>query len=494
MGLFDNFRAVLGQPNPADQMGEWEDEAQKQNRQAIGMDANGNPILPGSAAAAQASGTLPAGQEPNATKTPKSLGHMMMDLAQYQQDKQGFNQALGAGFAAFAQPRDRSWVSGMFNVNPIDAAQYGRQLQEMSSAQQGQDRANMVNRLVNDQTIGPQIAQAFGMDWGALKAGVLADPALMARIAETWGAADPRVRAGAQVTHGALGGAGGGAGIIGDVGKQIVAGVAGDDNAAMNQAQMDWDLKHPGQVTPWARDNLTSFQRYTADQLDRQTAAREFLTKNHGTSIDKATEFQHRVEALKTDPGMIAILQSPNFYKAAIDWIRKNPDSTEATLANALPEWAGYPSEVKRALSEIQLLRSRDYSNALHSIGQRFSTQEVQNVAKGMDTLLNIELGPNDYNSNLDDLIDETKTIRGNSHGAAQEFNTMDPELRTYVNPTFTKGGRSNVEGSGSEDWADKVKPPQAMIDEAKAALEKGASRKAIERRFREKGFRPMGF
>jgi hypothetical protein len=70
----------------------------------------------------------------------------------------------------------------------------------------------------------------------------------------------------------------------------------------------------------------------------------------------------------------------------------------------------------------------------------------------------------------------------------------MDPDLRTYVNPYFTKGGRANVEGSGSEDWADKVKPPPEEIARAKAAIEKGASRKVIERIMRSKGFRPMGF
>ena len=60
---------------------------------------------------------LQDGQEPNATKTPKSLGHILMDLQQYQEREQGFNQSLGMGFAAFGQPRDREMVSNMFNVN-----------------------------------------------------------------------------------------------------------------------------------------------------------------------------------------------------------------------------------------------------------------------------------------------------------------------------------------------------------------------------------------
>jgi hypothetical protein len=191
---------------------------------------------------------------------------------------------------------------------------------------------------------------------------------------------------------------------------------------------------------------------------------------------------------------MQALIKSSNAYKAAIDWIRKNPDSTQAELANAIPDFGLYPPEVKQALAEIQTLRSRDYANAMHSIGQRFSTQEVQNVSKGMDTLLNIELAPQDYNDNIDKLIDETKTVRANSHGAAQDFDTMDPDLRTYVNPTFTKGGRRNVEGSGSEDWADKVKAPQSEIDMAKEAIAQGRSRAEVDRMMRKRGYRPSGY
>ena len=526
-GLFDWARLLTGdRDNPEDDIGNWSDENQKRNRAALGLDANGNPVahaasaapgaptaLPGAnpaadgapppgaqaAAQAQAASTLPPQQEPNATKTPVSLGHLMMNLQQYNERSQGFNQALGMGFAAFAQPRDRQMVSGMFNTTPMDPIKAAQTQMSLGSQQQGQDRANAVARMVNDPDQGPKIAQAFGMDWAGLKAGVLADPGLVSRIAETWGSADEKVKAGTQVGHGALGGVGGPVGPGGapnpitDVGKQIIAGVGGQPD--MTSAQMDWDTKNPGQPTPWNRNDPESYKQYMADQNTRKVNAQEFASQKHGMQIDKVTDFQHRVEALKTDPGMVTLMNAPNAYKAAIDWIRKNPDSTEAQLANALPDTMLYPPEVKHALAELQLLRSRDYANAMHSIGQRFSTQEVQNVSKGMDTLLNIELGPKDYNDGLDNLVGDTKTIRANSHGAAQEFDTMDPDLRTYVNPTFLKGGRANVAGSGSEDWADKVKPPQSMIDDAKDAIENhGVARKVIEAEFRKKGFRPTGF
>jgi hypothetical protein len=524
-GPFSLLTGFLGESDPGQDMADWSNENQKRNRAALGLDANGNPLpaptaapaAPGGAAApsaqltpgqqatiqAQVASTLPAQQEPNATKTPQSLGATMMNLAQYEQREQGFNQALGMGFAAFAQPRDRQMVSGMFNTTPLDANKLAQTQMSLGSQQQGQDRANAVARMVNNPDMGPKIAQAFGMDWDGLKAGVLADPGLVARIAETWGTADEKVRAGAQVGHGALGGGGPGGPVgpggapnpITDIGKQIVSGVGGQQD--MTAAQMDWDTKHPGQPTPWNRNDPESFKRYTQDLTERQTSAQDF-GKIHGSSIDKVTEFQHRVEALKTDPGMQQIMDKPNFYKQALQWLQAHKGDTPEMAAQAAPEWAaqiaGFTPEVKNALTEIQLLRSRDYANAMHSIGQRFSTQEVQNVSKGMDTLLDTQLSKDDYNAGLDRLIDETKTIRANSHGAAQDFDTMDPDLRTYVNPTFTKGGRRNVEGSGSEDWADKVKPPPEEIEKAKAAIARGVARPDVERLMRSRGFRPMGF
>ena len=532
-GPFDLITGALGQTNPYDEARAYQQRQNAQNNAALGLGPDGSPLpasgapgpngaAPGpdgspavSPGATGAKGPTPAqtqspGATPDAVKTPEDLGSIMLDLQQYNERNQGFNQALGAGFAAFAQPRDRPMVSQMFNVNQSDPTKIGQMLMNMNSQQQGQNRANAVMRMVNDQNQGPMIAQAFGMSWPALKAGVLSDPGLVAKIAETWGTADEKVRAGAQVGHGALGGAvpgapgaPGGPGApgapnpIADVGKQIVAGVGGQDNQAMNEAQMAWDAKNPGQPTPWGRNDLESFKRYTQDQNERQTSAQDF-GKLHGQSIDKVTEFQHRVEALKTDPGMNEIMANPNVYRQAMKWIMQHKDDTAEQAAAAAPDWAasiaGYTPQVKNALTELQLLRSRDYANAMHSIGQRFSTQEVQNVSKGMDSLLNLELSKDDYNNGLDNLIDETKTIRANSHGAAQDFDTMDPDLRTYVNPTFTKGGRRNVAGSGSEDWADAVKPPQSEIDGAKAALAKGVPRTQVDARVRAHGFRPMGY
>ena len=186
MPWFNVLTGGLGEPDPYQAIGQWSDEEQRRNRQAVGLDANGNP-LPAPAAAPQpdavgaATGTALAGsqqqpdQQPQATKTDPSLGHLMMNLTQYQQREQGFNQAMGGGFAAFSQPRDREWVSKLFNVNEPDPMKIGQQEQDLASQQQGQDRMNSLGLMIQSQQ-GALIAQKLNITQAELIARYRADP------------------------------------------------------------------------------------------------------------------------------------------------------------------------------------------------------------------------------------------------------------------------------------------------------------------------------
>ena len=104
-----------------------------------------------------------ANLDPDAGK----LGLMLMDLQQQNEAQAGFNQRSAWGCRRFAQPRDREMVSKMFNptVAPQDPFKMGESLMNMSSQQQGQDRANHIARLVNDPQ-GQSIADQLHMDWG----------------------------------------------------------------------------------------------------------------------------------------------------------------------------------------------------------------------------------------------------------------------------------------------------------------------------------------
>ena len=162
----------LFQPDPEQALGQWSDAQQAQNRGAIGLDVNGNPLPPPSApsagharprrrpgirgrsdVAAQARPLryLPPGQEPNATKSPVSLGHLLMNLQQRNEASEGLNSSLGMGFAAFAQPRDREMVSKMFSVDQPNVDQVRHDANEPGwSSGEGQDRMGALGAMVPD--------------------------------------------------------------------------------------------------------------------------------------------------------------------------------------------------------------------------------------------------------------------------------------------------------------------------------------------------------
>ena len=131
----------------------------------------------------------PSPNEPTSTQTPESWGSMLMDLQQQNEAQAGFNSSIGMGLAAFSQPRDREMVSKMFNPSrpPQDPFKMGESLMNMSSQQQGQDRSNQIARMVNNPNTGPGIATKMGMDWPTLKAGIVADPGMVGKIATVLG-------------------------------------------------------------------------------------------------------------------------------------------------------------------------------------------------------------------------------------------------------------------------------------------------------------------
>ena len=179
---------------------------------------------------------------------------MMMNLQQYNEREQGFNQALGMGFAAFAQPRDRDMVSKMFNTTPADPMKIAQTQMSLGMQQQGQDRANAIGQMANDQTPAGQakfaaLAGQLHMDPAALRAGILADPGMAGKIAAALGTPTPGMATLTQLNNmpGAAGPGGAPGSTIGDIKSGIVGDLGGAGNSAMIQAQEAWRLAHKGQ-------------------------------------------------------------------------------------------------------------------------------------------------------------------------------------------------------------------------------------------------------
>ena len=152
MTILDSILAATGTPDPEQQMEEWSRQQSARNRAAIDPNnPTGPPLSPAT--------TTPPGQVPNNAKSDPDMGALIGQLARREQANQGFNQALGMGFGAFAQPRDRAAVDQMFNVAPLDATKLGASIMAANSAQQGQDRMNALLDFVNSDA-GKQLAAA----------------------------------------------------------------------------------------------------------------------------------------------------------------------------------------------------------------------------------------------------------------------------------------------------------------------------------------------
>jgi len=147
-GWFDWISPLTGTQNPYDEARDYQRRANLQNAVAISPEAAQGGIDPGVGPPGPPMGAPPGQpggppvargptpptvtgqdpQQPQAYSTPKDLGSIMLDLQQYNERSQGLNQALGAGFAAMSQPRDREWVSHIFNTNFADPRQLGESL------------------------------------------------------------------------------------------------------------------------------------------------------------------------------------------------------------------------------------------------------------------------------------------------------------------------------------------------------------------------------
>ena len=177
MTILDSLLAATGTPDPEQQMEQWSINQAAKNRAVI--DPN-NPLPPPDGTSPAT--TTPPGQVPNNAKSDPDMGAMIGQLARREQANQGFNQALGMGFGAPAQPRDREAVDKMFNVAPLDASRLGESIMAANSGQQGQDRSNALGNMINGPQ-GPAIASALHMpgqnpaeQLAALKAAYAANP------------------------------------------------------------------------------------------------------------------------------------------------------------------------------------------------------------------------------------------------------------------------------------------------------------------------------
>ena len=504
-GPFSIITGLLGEQNPEDAIASWSDDEQKRNRAAVGLDANGNPLPqqtdangnpvppdPNAAAKttaagqAAASGVMQPQAEPNATKTPPSLGHLMMDLQQYDERNQGFNQALGLGFAAFAQPRDREMVSKAFNVNMPDPLKIAQTQQDLASQQQGQDRSNAIGMMINDPVKGPQIASALNMPGStmaekitALKAAYAADPQNIGRMITSTQLPTPDVANLEQIQRLQQQGANSSEtalltpALIAKIGGPAAEKAIGDAAA--------YRASHKGQTAPWVTPAGVDVAKYTQFVNDQKTISDNQADAGstfQGTT-DTLNTLRQKLGNLKNDPDLARVLSLPQ------DSLEKN--AFQEALRNQNADWKDKIPQVllidpgaMRVLSDLKEATGQEYTGALQSIlghGLRPTAQEIAQVRAGYGQTQNILNFSNvrDYNTQaIDPMLTRMDQAAGKAYGDAGQIDKAPDYVRPFINPIYLHGGKYHLDdGTDVPAWETNVNKPMSDQDvqDAKAAI-----------------------
>ena len=350
---------------------------------------------------------LPMGQappgpnEPQSTQTPESYGSLLMDLQQQNEAAAGFNKSLAVGLSAFSQPRDREMVSKMFDpaAPPADPFKMGESIMNSMSMQQGQDRANQIARLVN----GPQgqsIADAMHMDLGVLKAAIVTDPGMPAKIAQALGTPTDAMRNLTQIPFlqqqlqknqpSAT------SSDIGLLTPSLVAAVGPDFAQKAIGDAISYRTTHGGKQAPWVGPggvNVQAYNQWTKEQGDISSGQAEASSTLSG-NVQKTEMLRQKISDLQNNPGLQKILALPNdspMKIAARDALRSGNDDwkTDAVHYGVLLN----DPQALAAISELKEINGQEYTGAIDSLlghGLRPSQTEVTAVREGFGQTKNI--------------------------------------------------------------------------------------------------------
>jgi hypothetical protein len=384
MSWFDLIHSgLLHQPDAESEAKRFLDQKAADNAAAVAGGAG--PVaaadIPSPAATAVAAGppigiAKPGPAEAQAYQTPQSWGSIMLDLSRQNQQEQQFNRSLGGMLATLSQPANRERVAHTFDTTPMDPLQFGKTAMDLGVQQQGQDRVNQIAALVNDPVQGPELARKMGIDWGLLKTGILTDPNMIGKVAETMATptSGQREFAAAQAA----------------IEKQVRA-----ENPTWNDDQVRAEVNRqvpPSMLVSGAGFGSLEDQSYRKYAADERAAGRAPLDpvawKEHSKNITETKD-----EAVAKWPGLSARIDETN---TVIDRIKNNPKLDEALTYMTTFGAAGADKAVKLhaidqktydAIQDIQLLSGQVYSEGFNASGTRRTQAEVAAIVSGLSQL-----------------------------------------------------------------------------------------------------------
>ena len=408
---------------------------------------------------------LPMGQappgpnEPQSTQTPESYGSLLMDLQQQNEAAAGFNKSLAVGLSAFSQPRDREMVSKMFDpaVPPADPFKMGESIMNSMSMQQGQDRSNQIARLVNGPQ-GPDIASKLNMSVEALRAGLVTDPGLPAKIAQALGTPTDQMRNLTQIDQYISGvqqrDPGKTPAVLTMIKNAMLAGMAGPAAEAAIGDAVSYKNR-TGKDAPWVVNGAIdqgAYKQFQANQAQKESDrgdASKVLADNQNTS----EELRSNLEQLRDMPGLKTILADPVKRAAASKALNPAVDLPSLVAQNVLT------NDEAAAVATLRKIGGASSETAMRSMagtGTRVTQQEVGPLKDAISSTMNLNQDYDTYVHNaINPFVTKIKKTIANAYGATGNLNHMDPEYEPWLHPIYRKGGELFKEGSGAENIPD---------------------------------------
>jgi hypothetical protein len=473
----DQILGAMGTPDPYQEAKDYSAAQTAQNAAALGNPAAPPASPDGSPAAAVGANTLPPGQTPQATKTPQDMGSIIVDLTRREQANQLWNQSLGMGVAAFAQPRDREAVSKMFNRTPVDANKLGESIMAVNSAQQGQDRMNQLLGVANLPTNDPtnqlgQIAKSLNMDPQALAFMIKQDPAKAASLISAGATPTPQMANIEQINR-YIGGIqqrndpNNTPAVLTMIKNAMLAGMGGPEAEGAISDALAYKNR-TGKDAPWVANGqidqgaYKQFQAVQAQKNQDRVEAGKTLASNEGA----ADELRTGLEQVRDSPALQGIMNNYAKQQLAIS-ILKDPDATDFA---SLVKKGALSSDEARVLATLKRITGESTATALHSLvgtGTRVTQQEVGPLKDSISSVLNLNQDYDSYVHNaINPFITKVKKTIANSYGASGNLTHMDPELEPWLHSTYRKGGE--LEANGSADIPDLQPAPADKIAKAK--------------------------
>ena len=309
----------------------------------------------------------------------------------------------------------------------------------------------------------------------ALRAGLVTDPGLPAKIAQALGTPTDQMRNLTQIDQYISGvqqrDPGKTPEVLSMIRNAMLAGMGGPQaEAAIGDAVAY--KQRTGKDAPWVANgtvNQQVYKQYQANEAQKEDdrgKASATLANNVGT----AEELRANLENLRESPGLQSILGDAVKREAALKAMHAANDSDVPAILSRYV----LTDDEKAAIATLRKITGASTETAMQSMagtGTRVTQQEVGPLRDAISSVANLNQDYGSYvHGAINPFLTKIKKTIANTYGASGNLNHMDPEYEPWLNGIYRKGGELFKEGGGADQIPDLQPLPDNKLTWAKNA------------------------